>query len=61
MCLIKHHVIKVWCLIKHHAIKAYGEAEEEGQLSLTNFPDRTEVPTARGPLCSIGNLTDFRV
>jgi len=29
------------CLIKHHAIKAYGEAEEEGHLSLINFPDRS--------------------
>jgi len=49
------------CLIKHTAIKAYGEAEEEGHLSLINFPGRTEVPIAGGSLCSIGNLIDFHV
>jgi hypothetical protein len=47
------------CLIKHRAIEAYGEAEEEGHLSLTNLPHRTEVPTAGVSLCSIDNLIDY--
>ena len=49
------------CLIKQHAIKACGEVEEEGHLSLINFPDRTDVPTAGGSLCWIGNFIDFHV
>jgi hypothetical protein len=49
------------CSIKHQAIKVYGKAEEEGHLSLINLPDGTEVPTALGSLCSIGNLIDFHV